>query len=85
MHKPLPRGRTPHSSPHTWETHADPLFGLHMPVSVPGVPHKEILDPRQSWPDKKAYDEHARKLADLFRENFENFEEEVEVRRAGPR
>jgi phosphoenolpyruvate carboxykinase (ATP) len=67
------------------KTHADTVFGLNMPVSVPGVPD-EILDPRETWPDKDAYDEHARKLAGLFKENFERFEDAVAegVRRAGP-
>ncbi|MDP8949146.1 MAG: phosphoenolpyruvate carboxykinase (ATP) [Actinomycetota bacterium] len=67
------------------ETHADPVFGLNIPASVPGVPDG-ILDPRETWPDKSAYDEQAKKLADLFKENFEKFEGEVEeeVRRAGP-
>jgi phosphoenolpyruvate carboxykinase (ATP) len=65
------------------ETHADPVFGLHMPESVAGVPDG-ILDPRETWDDKDSYDEHARKLADLFKENFEKFEGEEEVRRAGP-
>src|ERR671916_825627 len=65
------------------ETHADPVFGLNMPESVPGVPDG-ILDPRETWDDKDAYDEQARKLADLFKENFEKFEDEEEVRRAGP-
>jgi phosphoenolpyruvate carboxykinase (ATP) len=67
------------------ETHADPVFGLNMPASAPGVPD-EILDPRETWPDKDAYDEHARKLAGLFKENFERFEDSVaeDVRRAGP-
>jgi phosphoenolpyruvate carboxykinase (ATP) len=67
------------------ETHADPVFGLNMPASVPGVPDG-ILDPRETWPEKDAYDEQARKLADLFKENFEKFEGEVEgeVRLAGP-
>jgi phosphoenolpyruvate carboxykinase (ATP) len=57
-----------------------------MPASVPGVPD-EILDPRETWDDKDAYDEQAKKLADLFKDNFEKFEDEVEeeVRRAGPR
>ena len=67
------------------ETHVDPVFGLSIPASVPGVPGG-ILDPRETWSDKDAYDEQAKKLADLFKENFENFEDEVgeEVRRAGP-
>ena len=66
-------------------THADPIFGLNMPASVPGVPDG-ILDPRETWPDKRAYDENARKLAGLFKENFEKFEGEVAegVRQAGP-
>ena len=54
-----------------------------MPRSVPGVPDG-ILDPRETWDDKDAYDEQARKLADLFKVNFEKFEGEEEVRRAGP-
>jgi phosphoenolpyruvate carboxykinase (ATP) len=68
------------------KTHADPLFGLNIPARVPGVPNG-ILDPRETWPDKDAYDAYARKLADLFRENFERFEGavEAEVRLAGPR
>jgi phosphoenolpyruvate carboxykinase (ATP) len=67
-------------------THPDPLFGLNVPASVRGVPNR-ILDPRESWPDKDAYDAYARKLADLFKENFRKFEGEVErgVRLAGPR
>jgi phosphoenolpyruvate carboxykinase (ATP) len=67
------------------ETHADRIFGLNMPASAPGVPD-EILDPRETWPDKDAYDEQARKLAGLFKENFERFESAVseDVRRAGP-
>jgi phosphoenolpyruvate carboxykinase (ATP) len=68
------------------DTHADPVFGLNMPASVPGVPD-EILDPRETWDDQGAYDDQAKKLADLFKDNFEKFEDEVEeeVRRAGPR
>jgi phosphoenolpyruvate carboxykinase (ATP) len=68
------------------ETREDPFFGLHVPVEVPGVP-PEILDPRSTWDDPDAYDEQARKLADLFRENFKKFEDDVErgVLEAGPR
>jgi phosphoenolpyruvate carboxykinase (ATP) len=68
------------------QTRADPVFGLNIPASVPGVPNG-ILDPRETWPDKDAYYEHARRLAGLFRKNFVKFEGEVEggVWRAGPR
>src|SRR5215204_3659748 len=67
------------------ETHADPVFGLKFPESVPGVPDG-MLDPRDTWDDTEAYDEQAKKLASLFKENFEKFEGEVEeeVWRAGP-
>ena len=67
------------------ETRPHPVFGLHIPAAVLGVP-TEILDPRETWDDKDAYDEQARKLADLFRQNFSKFESEVseEVRDAGP-
>ena len=67
------------------ETHPDPVFGLNVPAEVPGVP-MEILDPRNTWQDGDAYDEQARELANLFRENFGQFESEVsnEVRNAGP-
>ena len=68
------------------ETAQDPFFGLNVPVQVPGVP-KEILNPRDTWSDKDAYDRQATKLANLFRENFEKFESSVspEVKAAGPR
>jgi phosphoenolpyruvate carboxykinase (ATP) len=67
------------------ETRMDPFFGLHVPVEVPGVP-TELLDPRETWDDKDAYDERARELANLFAENFKKFEDHVdeEVRKAGP-
>lgn len=67
------------------ETREDPVFGLNVPIEVPGVP-TEVLDPRGTWDDKDAYDEQAKKLADLFKENFTKFESEVseEVRKAGP-
>lgn len=67
------------------ETWKEPIFGLNIPSEVPGVPGV-ILDPKATWSDKSAYDEKARQLAGLFRENFTKFESEVseEVRRSGP-
>ncbi len=51
-----------------YETH--PVFGLKIPKSCPGVP-AEILNPRNTWKDKAAYDAQATKLRDLFRKNYE--------------
>ena len=48
-----------------------PIFNLKMPKSCPNVP-AEILNPRNTWEDKDAYDTAANKLADMFRKNFED-------------
>lgn len=50
----------------------DPIFGLAIPTSCPGVP-SEILNPRNTWSDAEAYDAKARELAGLFEENFQKF------------
>ncbi|MCB9732071.1 MAG: phosphoenolpyruvate carboxykinase (ATP) [Deltaproteobacteria bacterium] len=67
------------------ETRKDPLFGLEIPVSCPGVP-SEMLDPRSTWKDKAAYDATAKKLAGLFQKNFEKYSAQCndEVRKGGP-
>ncbi len=52
------------------ETEDHPVFGLKMPTSCPGVP-SEILNPRNTWEDKAAYDAQAEKLRDMFRQNFD--------------
>ena len=64
----------------------DPIFGLHVPSRCPGVPD-HILQPRETWPDKAAYDEQARRLAGMFQKNFAQFADNVapEVVAAGPR
>jgi phosphoenolpyruvate carboxykinase (ATP) len=48
-------------------------FGLYVPESCPEVP-SEVLDPRGTWSDKRAYDETARELTRRFEENFSQFE-----------
>ena len=50
-------------------THVDPVFGLHIPNRVPGVP-REVLDTRDSWPDPEDYDRQAAKLRDMFEKNI---------------
>jgi len=63
----------------------DPVFGLAVPTAIPGVP-VEVLDPRGTWPDGTAYDEQAKKLAGMFRKNFEKFSGASDaIRDAGPR
>lgn len=65
---------------------ADPIFGLHIPKTCPGVP-AEVLVPRNTWADKDAYDRKAKELAASFVKNFEQFKDKVspEVVAAGPR
>ena len=51
------------------ETERHPVFGLRMPTSCPDVP-SEILNPRNTWEDKEAYDRQAAELRDMFHKNF---------------
>lgn len=68
------------------KTEPDPIFGVHVPTSCPDVP-VEVLKPRNTWKNTDAYDEKARHLAKLFKENFEQFAAGVsdEVRASGPK
>jgi phosphoenolpyruvate carboxykinase (ATP) len=63
----------------------DPVFGFEVPVTVPGV-EPGILNPRDTWADKAAYDAQARKLVDMFIKNFAKFEVHVDddVKAAAP-
>ncbi len=54
------------------KTETDPVFGLHVPTAIEGVP-SEILMPRNTWKDGKAYDDQAAKLAKMFGENIKKF------------
>ncbi|KAJ0411770.1 hypothetical protein ATCC90586_006729 [Pythium insidiosum] len=50
----------------------DPVFGVQIPTAVNGVP-SEILNPRNAWADKDAFDATSRKLAREFVDNFKQF------------
>jgi phosphoenolpyruvate carboxykinase (ATP) len=64
----------------------DPVFGVAMPAECPGVP-QEILNPRNTWADKGAYDEKAKNLAEQFNKNFEKYSAGVneEILAAAPK
>ena len=46
------------------------IFGLEMPVKCANVP-EEILNPRNTWADKVAYDKKAKELKNAFEENYQ--------------
>ena len=68
------------------EFRTDELFGLRVPVRVPGVDAK-LLDTRSTWSDPERYDVKARELAELFAENFARRFADVDerIRAAGPK
>jgi phosphoenolpyruvate carboxykinase (ATP) len=63
----------------------DQIFGFETVVECSGVP-AQLLRPRDTWSDVKAYDASAAKLAGLFCENFKAYEggASAEVKSAGP-
>jgi phosphoenolpyruvate carboxykinase (ATP) len=67
-------------------TRTDPVFGIEVPTSCPGVP-SQFLDPRATWADPAAYDRAAAILARMFADNFEAYADGVSeaIRNAGPR
>ena len=66
------------------ETTIDKIFGLSIPLHVPGVPD-DVLVPRNTWIDKEAYDEAAKKLASQFHDNFVQFSYASDnIKEAGP-
>src|SRR3546814_20742400 len=67
------------------EFRKDPNFGFLVPVAVPGV-DTALLDPREAWADKAAYDRTAEALVQQFIDNFAQFADHVDegVRQAAP-
>jgi phosphoenolpyruvate carboxykinase (ATP) len=68
------------------ETETDPVFGLQIPKTCPGVPD-EVMLPWLGWDDKATYDAAAKKLAGMFRDAFKKYEAGVkpEVKAAEPK
>lgn len=54
------------------ETVKDDIFGLNIPIHVPGVPD-EVLQPNKTWADPAAYEKKAKELSSKFKENFKKF------------
>jgi phosphoenolpyruvate carboxykinase (ATP) len=65
------------------EFEKETAFGFSIPKTCPGLPC-EILNPRNSWPDKAAYDRMAAELCQRFAHNFEKFDAPPEIKAAGP-
>ncbi len=57
-------------------TQPDPIFGVEVPTFCEAVP-AEILQPRNTWQNKEAYDAKARELAVRFEKNFQEFSGDV--------
>jgi len=51
----------------------DPVFGFELPTSLPGVP-SEVLNPRNAWSDKAAYDKQRAELAKMFIKNYSKYQ-----------
>ncbi len=64
----------------------DERFGFQVPTTCQGVPDK-ILQPRETWYDKRKYDNVADLLAQMFIDNFEQYAEDCseEVLASAPR
>lgn len=67
------------------ETVKDDIFGLDIPLHVPGVPD-DVLTPKKTWADPAAYKVKALELAAQFKENFKKFKTVPErtVKLGGP-
>jgi phosphoenolpyruvate carboxykinase (ATP) len=50
----------------------DPNFGFEVPLALPEV-DSALLNPRETWADKAAYDAQARKLVAMFSSNFAQY------------
>jgi len=60
-----------------------PSLNLQIPDAVPGVDNR-YLDPRSSWDNPAAWEAGAKKLAQLFVDNFAHFNVAEQIAQAGP-
>jgi len=49
------------------------IFNLAIPKALEGVADNNVLNPRNTWEDKEAYDNQLKKLASMFIENFNRY------------
>lgn len=62
-----------------------PIFNVMVPKTCPNVPD-EVLNPRECWADKEAYDVQAKELARMFVNNFKKYSNMPEsIINAGPK
>lgn len=67
------------------EYYEHPVLNVMIPKKCTGVP-SEMLDPRNTWEDKNAYDEKTLELAKKFQENFNKFiDVPQDILEAGPK
>ena len=65
-----------------------PLFNLKIPKSLDGINDNAVLNPRNMWEDKENYDASLLKLAGMFKENFNRYNDngsEFDYSKAGPK
>jgi phosphoenolpyruvate carboxykinase (ATP) len=68
------------------QTYTDATFGFQVPTACHGVP-AEILNPRNTWTDKAAYDQKQKDLAARFVKNFQKYADKAsdKIRAAAPK
>ena len=69
-----------------FRSYTDATFGFQVPTACHGVP-AEILNPRNTWTDKAAYDQKQKDLAARFVKNFQKYADKAsdKIRAAAPK